>query len=465
VKILLVVHYYLPRHQAGTEIYTRNLARALGRGHEVRIFTSEDGVAAGGRFEVKDDMHEGIPVRRLIHPGPPDFERSYSDPEFDAAFGKTLDEFSPDLVHFLHLFRLSLGFPAGAKRRHIPALLTLADFWFLCPPILLLRPDFELCPGPDDAERCAACGNAIGHFYSGEVSSLLLGRERLAERLLQAGHALKRKLPQHWVKLFRAWRAPAQQAELEQRRAQLRGRLDYARGALKNLDLLLSPSRFLRQKMIEAKLVPPEKIIHSDYGFDLEPFRQLTRTSSDHLRLGFIGTLVEHKGAHVLVEAMNRLADTPATLDIFGDLAIFPAYAQRLKKLSRNPRVRFAGRFDNPDAGQILSSLDALVVPSLWYENSPLTIHEAFLAGIPVVASNLGGMAELVTDNVSGLLFQPGDAADLSRALRRLTADPGRLERLRRGIPPVKSIQENVIELTEIYRRLSLGSELHLEDN
>ena len=74
-------------------------------------------------------------------------------------------------------------------------------------------------------------------------------------------------------------------------------------------------------------------------------------------------------------------------------------------------------------------------------------------------------MAELVTDNVSGLLFQPGDAADLSRLLRRLTADPGRLERLRRGIPPVKSIQENVIELTEIYRQLSLGSELHLEDN
>ena len=117
VKILLVVHYYLPRHQAGTEIYTRHLARALAREHEVRIFTSEDGVFPDRRFAVTDDEHEGIPVRRLVHPGPPDFLRSYSDPEFDAEFGKTLDQFRPDLVHFLHLFRLSLGFPAEEARR------------------------------------------------------------------------------------------------------------------------------------------------------------------------------------------------------------------------------------------------------------------------------------------------------------------------------------------------------------
>jgi glycosyltransferase involved in cell wall biosynthesis len=454
VKILLVVHYYLPRHQAGTEIYTRHLARALAHEHEVRIFTSEDGVVSDRRFAVTDDEHEGIPVRRLVHPGPPDFLRSYSDPEFDAEFGRTLDQFRPDLVHFLHLFRLSLGFPAEARKRQILAILTLADFWFLCPPILLLKPHFELCPGPDDAERCAACGNAIGKFYSGEISPWLGGRQHAAERVLQLVHQLKRRLPRPLVDFARSLLAPQKAAELEQRLLLLRARLRAARNALSELDLVLAPSRFLREKMIEARLIAPEKIIFSDYGFDLQPFQNLQHTSADHLRLGFMGTLVEHKGAHVLIEAMNLLADTSATLDLFGDLTIFPAYAQRLKKLCRNPRVNFRGRFENPDAGKILSSLDALAVPSLWFENSPLTIHEAFLARVPVVASNLGGMAELVTDNVSGLTFQAGDPADLARALRRLITEPGLLDRLRQGVPPVKTIKENVSELTAICQGL-----------
>lgn len=453
MKILLVVHYYLPRHQAGTEIYCRHLARELSRAHEVRIFTSEDGVPARGGFESKDDVHEGIPVRRLIHPGPLNFTHTYSHPEFDAVFGRTLDEFQPDLVHFLHLFRLSLGFPGEANRRKIPSFLTLADFWFLCPPILLLQPNFELCPGPDE-ERCASCGNAIGKFYSGEVSSFLLGQQRLAERILQAGHALKRRLPPFFLHRLRGWRAPAKARELEHRRALLRARMESVRQALSQIDLLLSPSRFLQQKMIAAQLIPEEKIIHSDYGFDLEPFQQLTRAESDQVRFGFIGTLVEHKGVHVLVEAMNRLADTSATLDIFGDLATFPAYAQRLRKSARNPNINFRGRFEHQNIGRILSSLDALVVPSLWYENSPLTIHEAFLAHLPVVASNLGGMAELVRDNVSGLLFQPGDAADLARVLRRLVSEPGLLARLRRGIPPVKSIQENAAEIIRLREKI-----------
>lgn len=454
MKILLVVHYYLPRHQAGTEIYARNLARALAREHEVRIFTSEDGAFPDRRFALKDDEHEGIPVRRLVHPGPPDFIRSYSDPDFDVAFGHMLDEFRPDLVHFLHLFRLSLGFPAEARKRNIPALLTLADFWFLCPPILLLKPQFELCTGPDDGERCAACGNAIGKFYSGEFSPILRGRERLVERLFQAGHQLKRKLPRPLVEFARSVLAPQKAADLEQRALLLRTRLRAARSALAQLQLVLSPSRFLRQKMLEANLLAPEKIILSDYGFDRQPFQNLQRTSADHLRLGFLGTLVEHKGVHVLIEAMNRLTDSSATLDLFGDLTIFPAYVRRLKKTCRNPRVKFRGRFENPDAGKILSSLDALVVPSLSFENSPLTIHEAFLARLPVLASNLGGMAELVTDNVSGLLFPAGDAEALARVIKRLLAEPGLLDRLRQGIPPVKSIEDNVSELTAIYQDL-----------
>jgi glycosyltransferase involved in cell wall biosynthesis len=101
--------------------------------------------------------------------------------------------------------------------------------------------------------------------------------------------------------------------------------------------------------------------------------------------------------------------------------------------------------------GNVLSGMDVLVVPSRWYENGPGVIFEAFAAGIPVVATNLGGMSEFVRHERDGLLFGMEDPGDLARQLRRLVEEPGLLERLRAGIEPVKTVQENVDELEALY--------------
>jgi glycosyltransferase involved in cell wall biosynthesis len=94
------------------------------------------------------------------------------------------------------------------------------------------------------------------------------------------------------------------------------------------------------------------------------------------------------------------------------------------------------------------------VVPSLWWENSPITIHEAFLAGVPVVASDQGGMAELVQDGVNGFLFRMGDAADLARALMRFVSDPSLVERLRPRREAIRDIREDALATEAHYRRL-----------
>ncbi len=455
MKILQAVHYFLPRHRAGTEIYTFELSRELARDNTVRIFTSEDGIPRGSRLEISDDEYEGLGVRRLIHPGPRDFRSSYEDPEFDRAFGEMLDEFKPDVVHFQHLYRLSTGFIQEAGRRGIPAVLTLADYWFICPPIIMLRPGFEVCSGPERGEACAGCGNAIGKFYAGEVPGFMLGIESLADRIKSAGHAIKRRLPPSWAESIRSL-SGSRKSEQE-RMEFLTGRYNSIRAALGRLDLVISPSEFLRQKMIEAGMVEPDKIIHSDYGFRPLQFPGISRRAGGRFRFGFIGTLVEHKGVHVAVQAMNLLKDLDADLSIHGDERIFPGYVRGLRRVSRNPSVRFAGGFEHGQLPGILSGLDALIVPSLWYENSPLTIHEAFLAGIPVIASDMGGMAELVEDGVSGLRFRPGDADDLARAMKRLVTEPELLKKLKQGIPRVKTIEENAKELMEIYRRIQAG--------
>src|SRR5262249_6317810 len=95
---------------------------------------------------------------------------------------------------------------------------------------------------------------------------------------------------------------------------------------------------------------------------------------------------------------------------------------------------------------------DALVVPSIWPENSPLVIHEAFLAGVPVIAARIGGIPELVTHGKNGLLFNPGDVEDLSRVLNVLLTEPALLDTLRTGIPEVRSIQDDARMARELYR-------------
>jgi glycosyltransferase involved in cell wall biosynthesis len=104
--------------------------------------------------------------------------------------------------------------------------------------------------------------------------------------------------------------------------------------------------------------------------------------------------------------------------------------------------------------GEILAGLDMVVVPSIWYENSPLTIQEAFIARVPVITANEGGMAELVRDGIDGLHFRLGDAADLRRKLRYVATHPDVLERLRDGIPAVPGIEAHAATLLGRYRTL-----------
>jgi GT2 family glycosyltransferase len=101
----------------------------------------------------------------------------------------------------------------------------------------------------------------------------------------------------------------------------------------------------------------------------------------------------------------------------------------------------------------VLADLDVVVVPSIWIENAPFIIREAFAARVPVVASNLGGMAEMVRDGADGLLFPAGDASALAAALRRLLDEPQLLPALRAGIRRPMSIEEDAASLREIYVR------------
>ncbi|MEJ5200530.1 MAG: glycosyltransferase, partial [Anaerolineae bacterium] len=223
------------------------------------------------------------------------------------------------------------------------------------------------------------------------------------------------------------------------------------------VDLFVAPSRFLRDQYVRHGF-PAERIVVLENGLDTARLQHepdpplpvpLTRP-----HFGFLGALAWQKGVHVLIDAFNQMPQN-ASLTVYGDETTFPDYVARLKAAARHPHIRFAGRLDPRYVGAALRQMDALIVPSLWYENSPVTIQEAFAVGVPVIASRLGALAEKVQDGVTGRLFAAGDSADLARVLTELTAQPEQLALLRANIRPGPTIEQHAAELLNLYDRLN----------
>ena len=231
--------------------------------------------------------------------------------------------------------------------------------------------------------------------------------------------------------------------------------------ALEQIDLIISPSQFLREKYI-AFGVKPKKIIFSDYGMNTKVFKKpiSIKKTTGRIVFGFAGMLIPTKGVHFLVDAFVRVPEEKAELRIYGHISEHsPDYFDMLKrKAGGKNNIKFMGEYYVEEAPEIFSQLDVLVVPSIWHENSPLTIHEAFMAGVPVITSNIGGMAELVKHNINGLLFKVGDSEDLYQTIMRVIGNPELISQLSAYVMSVKSIEENAEELEKIYKDLIVES-------
>lgn len=432
MRIVLPVHHFPPRYSAGAELYTFRLARWLiARGHEAEVVCVESVRWDGhDRVGATHDRYEGVPVWRLAVEASPGGwpARTFDNPELAAWFADYLERTRPDLAHFQAGYLIGLGPLRAAAAAGVPAVLTLHDFWFLCPRITLLRGDGARCDGPpSDPGACAWCMRLGGRAA------------RVADRL-SGGRAAR----------LSAAALPAEARQMAARRAALLPALAWP-------DAVIAPSHFLAERF--RPYVPAERLHVLRYGLDLERLRAVAAApDGGPLRLAYIGQIAAHKGVHVLVEAVRALpqAGRPVELTVYGDLDQHGDYGQRLRaRAAGDPRIRFAGRFEHGRIAEVLGACHATATPSVWYENSPLAIMEAQAAGRPVLTSALGGMAELVRDEVDGLHFRPGDAADLTRQIQRLRAEPGLLERLRRAVRPPASIDEEMATLLALYRRVA----------
>lgn len=218
----------------------------------------------------------------------------------------------------------------------------------------------------------------------------------------------------------------------------------FVRGMLELCDHFVSPSRFLADRYIRWGL-PADRISVIENGLDIAapaPPRPLSGPEPRRSRFAFFGQMIEFKGADVLLDAVTRVPaeiwGTDSRAMIFGgNLDRAPAeYRERIATLeaATKGRAQLYGAYRNDDMPRLMQSCDWVVVPSTWWENSPVVIQEAFFHGRPVIASNLGGMAEKVTDGVDGMHFRARSAEDLADRLIQALTERDLWERLRGGI-------------------------------
>lgn len=224
-------------------------------------------------------------------------------------------------------------------------------------------------------------------------------------------------------------------------------------------NVVIANSQFLG-RMLDVHGFRATRFVQLRQGLDAEGWSSTEKTSSHSLHIGYIGQIAKHKGVDVLVRAFKRLRTkgNEVRLSIYGDVTRAPAYVRDVRRLIGNDgRIQFAGTFTHDQILEVYRELDVLVVPSIWYENSPNVILEALAFKKPVIASAIGGIPEMISHGVNGLLFEPGNPSDLARQLQRLLDEPSLLSRLRRHIKLVRTIEEEMAELMQVYESLVIG--------
>jgi glycosyltransferase involved in cell wall biosynthesis len=418
-RVLQICHNHPRLRPGGAEVYAYELHRHLRDSSQWEpVFLARSGPPHSPEAMPEDGTRispvKGEGLEFLLHTEGLDFDwmfgtmRHRKDLYTEDLRGFLL-ALRPDVVHFQHT--LFIGYDAIREVRRtlpgVPIIYTLHEFLPIChnKGQMVRTLDRSLC-GEASPRRCAECFPGI------EPDQFLL-RER------------------------------------------------FIRAALDLVDLFVAPSATLRERYIEWG-IPRERILLEDYGRVPPPPAEAERPAP-HETLGIFGQVNPYKGFDLLLRAMQALGPEAPKLRLHGanlDLQEHGFRDEIAALLAATPGVTDVGPYPPERAGEMMAAVDWVVVPSIWWENSPLVIQEAFAAGRPVICSDVGGMAEKVTDGVSGLHFQVGDPESLAATIRRAVTTPGLWEQLREGIPPAHPMTDHAAVLTSTYESL-LQPELH----
>ena len=327
---------------------------------------------------------------------------SVKKPHVRRLFKHAVEQFSPDAVIYHHLVRLSLDLPGVSYDLRIPSLFYLHDFYLVCPSYSLLRPDQSICSGGGPV-KCAAClfNSRFRRLWPLSHTAAILAMPVLAIRQMMI------------------------------------------RRLLANVSGFVSPSGFLIRKLHDLGIRPDPVIIIPNGRERIDRRETSGKPASTRIRFGYLGGIYEKKGIDLLVNAFSGRLGEQLVIRGFHN----PEQLQRFR--FRHPDCRARLEMFDPDKASFYEKVDVVIVPSIWYENQPSVVIEAFSYGKPVICSDIGAFPEMVKHDVSGLLFKTGQVDDLKQKIDYLIGNPMEIQRLADGIPCWPTISENVDKILE----------------
>ena len=386
MNILGITSNYYPELNAGVEIYVDGLSRKLSKRHKVMIFTrskvvNKPCIEYNGHFHVFK-----IP-------------RKNTKRDVKQYLKQCLIMFKPDIVHIHHLAGLGLQIPSLLLNLHIPYVITLHDYWFLCGRIRLVNDSGDMCDGP--GLKCVLC---------------------------VAGKKLH-KLPNALIEFL------------------LRKTL-YVR-TLKSASVVLVSSNKMKERLVRVGL-NQKNINLIKIGINKDAIKRVLTKEKNYRVFGFIGTISRFKGVHVLIKAFEGI-ESNSRLFLYGK----PTGKERKffqTLIEKNERISFNGVFDHSEINSVLSEIDILVVPSICGEAHCLVIDEARAAGIPVIVSKIGAIPERIINEKNGFLIEPNNVDSLREKMQWLLDNYNSVKDILDYNFNLHTIEENTDILIEIYR-------------
>ena len=429
MRVLVISNYFPPHFAGGAELSAYNTCIGL---HSREVEVSVLVVNARERDRVDQHYYMGrlvgdVEQEHVFAPGPrplpagdraehagiPVHRVSYQSPWFNHALLQTLDprvyravlaelrRVRPDLVHVHNISGATLAPLVACRRFGVPVVLTLHDHWLLCPNNMLYKGDGTVC---DPAQEARACGQCFRRY-------------------------------DFWADL--PWR-----------------RQVFAR-LVEHVRLFVSPSRRLVDLHVAAGYdrarfrIVPYGIYPGAFRLPSDPMlREYVRERGLYRTLLFAGAVVESKGLQTLIDALPLLIRYVERLRLlvagWGDER-FLSILRRVDPLA----VKVLGRVPFQEMRALYAAADLTLVPSLWYDNSPMVIYESLLAGTPVLGADIGGIPELIEIEQTGDLFPPGDAMALVEAVIR---------HLGRSAPKRRAMRHRCVEY--VYEQLTMDHHL-----
>lgn len=405
MNIIYTVHQFYPECWAGTEKFVFKMSSMMQKaGHRVSVITYSFYKNSFFDKSIDDILYkeftfEGIRIIALRHRFPPkQLDINLGDDSMTKMAKYLLSTEKPDILHIGHPMRVN-ELATATKSFNIPYVITLTDFWMLCPKVILVDSENNLCSGPCEGKICAQdCPEIPSNF--------------ITRRLIMSGNLLL--------------------------------------GAKK----VISPSNFLGNIFKkEFRGLDNMGILNHGIDYNIIGNNKKRYKKEDTLVFCYIGSLAHHKGVHLLLQAFKEIKSKNIVLKVFGR-GTDSGYVNKLFNMGKSdPRIEFCGFFHENEFGNILSSVDVVIVPSLWYENYPIIIYEALASHTPVISSGIGGMTEIVQDGINGFTFQRGNKESLRNILEKIANNATLLNDIKKNIKYVSipSIEQEAYAYHKLY--------------